>query len=371
MSKYKYFCRTALLHISLISISNNLFCQNLVVDSLWGNNGLVSMDANNGNNQGYFIFSQLVPSSDLSAQEVKHFGLALINWDVPFREFRHFTSTSCLDSTSDIVNQIESERGGLFCKYNNLYSGYYEGQAGGFYPTIKQEIGSGVFDEEFEMNFRSNFDTWGIYVGSITSVCPTDSENTFIASGYASNSNYNNNFIARYLLSGLIDSTYGINGYVSVNEFNYDFSFFSNLNHLIRLENGTTVISGTCRDTANSIMYFFVAGYNSDGMLINEFGTNGLFLKEVEGAPNYSPSPLQYDDGFISLLENNTNHLSLIKIKHEGAIDSSFGNNGVVSLDDVLDDFNSFNTIYKNNDSTLFVISNLNNGNNGRIKLLN
>lgn len=116
-------------------------------------------------------------------------------------------------------------------------------------------------------------------------------------------------------------------------------------------------------------MYFFVAGYNSDGMLINEFGTNGLFLKEVEGAPNYSPSPLQYDDGFISLLENNTNHLSLIKIKHEGAIDSSFGNNGVVSLDDVLDDFNSFNTIYKNNDSTLFVISNLNNGNNGRIKL--
>lgn len=124
----------------------------------------------------------------------------------------------------------------------------------------------------------------------------------------------------RYLSNGSIDTSFGNNGISTIGQGLLP-------DKMIQLNNGKLAV------------YFYnsplLKMYNPDGTVDNTYGTNGSinigqlittasFIKSVKSAPDGSV--------FIACSTNSVN-FGVIKVLSNGIIDSSFGNNGIATVD--------------------------------------
>lgn len=136
-------------------------------------------------------------------------------------------------------------------------------------------------------------------------------------------------FITRLNIDGTLDTTFGTNGFKTFDFGNEDYALDLDVDNL-----------------GNS--YFYVKSYNnknllkikSDGLLDSSFGTNGILqTNSLSTDPNLNRVYLQNDGKFIlagskSNSISNLNSTYLEKRLSNGTIDSSFGNNGSISIVD-------------------------------------
>jgi uncharacterized delta-60 repeat protein len=135
--------------------------------------------------------------------------------------------------------------------------------------------------------------------------------------------------LVRYTKCGIIDTTFGIAGSVvtSVN-------IFSSASDVL-LDNDKIIVSGS---TYDGIMdKFLLIKYNEDGGRDSTFGTNGMVIMAIGPYDSKATSiVLQSDHKIVEVgysFDGLKDVFALIRLDQNGAIDSLFGNDGVVLTD--------------------------------------
>jgi uncharacterized delta-60 repeat protein len=188
--------------------------------------------------------------------------------------------------------------------------------------------------------------TFGIYGKVMTATSPLSLNDNLedlllqpdgktIAVGWfttSSSTNYSDLAMVRYKTTGSIDSSFGINGKVI-----YNLSMVGNHSDIIRsafLQNdGKIICTGSVRDT--SATQIVLARFLSNGTIDSTFGFNGISTLDIAPSSNdEGNSVLVQPDGkiLVAALSSISDSGLVIRYRPNGMIDSTFGNNGILRI---------------------------------------
>lgn len=192
--------------------------------------------------------------------------------------------------------------------------------------TLARYTTSGTLD--------STFGTSGIVTTSIgdggaacASIIQPADQNIVIA-GSAVINGIGNGFAARYTTTGALDTTFGSSGLVDISDGSATQAFSVTLQSDNKiLIAGVTLVS--------AINQFFLVRLNTNGSFDTSFGTNGIVSVQVPGSSDDKALAvgLQSSGKIIVTGISNINNIpsiSLARFTTSGAIDTTFGNNGFV-----------------------------------------
>ncbi len=142
-----------------------------------------------------------------------------------------------------------------------------------------------------------------------------------------------------YSQIGVLDSTFGTNGItvtdVSNNEMN------DGGQSVLTKDNGSIIVTGYTTNT-NGDKDFALVQYDSNGMLDNSFGTNGIASLDLNGFDNIASSSVMQSDGKIITVgyTSNTNKdIIVTRFNSNGSLDTSYATNGIYTYDSGADDY--------------------------------
>ncbi len=119
------------------------------------------------------------------------------------------------------------------------------------------------------------------------------SDSKIVIAGYTSNNGNFNVFLARFKSDGIIDSTFGTNGYViSPVGTSYDFA-----NSLSIQSDGKLIVTGYTQ--SGTKFNNFVMRFNNDGTVDNTFGTNGILISIWGTSSEFTYASTLQSDGNI------------------------------------------------------------------------
>lgn len=178
--------------------------------------------------------------------------------------------------------------------------------------------------------------------------------------------------IARYNANGTLDAGFGTGGYVALAPaaFGSGFSLDGNPNQIQFLPNGQFLLAGS--DTrflpAGEQVALVVARFNANGSLDPTFGNAGVAQVELAGAIGWDNLTLLNDGSLLFGLNSSSLGQTtfstgpvtteLVKLTASGALDASFGVNGVATIEN--DQYNGGISILAaagQPDGSLFVIA--------------
>ena len=146
--------------------------------------------------------------------------------------------------------------------------------------------------------------------------------------------------LTRFLPNGTVDISFGTNGStifgINANPEDNEAGY-----GLLKLADNRILVVGTYEeDTATNPVYTLLTVFTSDGLVDITFGTNGYLTFNI-GNDNYSyaDKAVQLNDGKIvfcgTYTSNTTNddNAFVAKINLDGSLDNSFANNGIFTLD--------------------------------------
>ncbi len=138
--------------------------------------------------------------------------------------------------------------------------------------------------------------------------------------------------LARYNTNGTLDTSFGTNGVVTTS---ISGSNFSQINSITMQSNGQIVAGGYATQIVSGINEFALARYNPNGALDTSFGTNGVVTTSISGSTNNQiNSVLIQSNGQIvaggSTIINGASEFVLARYNSNGTLDSSFDTNGIV-----------------------------------------
>lgn len=158
--------------------------------------------------------------------------------------------------------------------------------------------------------------------------------------GYAYKNNVRWSLVARFYSNGKIDSSFGVNGIV-LNQ--YPSSPSSNqITDLMLLQSGKMVFVGGIEDSTHNYKSFFIVRLKSDGMLDSSFGNNGYVVNSFGGQFASVSSIIETDQGDLLLscsfpdssakgFAANFGTCFILRYNQNGLPDLSFGVNGVLN----------------------------------------
>ena len=180
------------------------------------------------------------------------------------------------------------------------------------------------------------------------------SDDKIIITGFASsngtgNSSYFDFQTLRLNSNGIIDSSFGVNGFATLNLQ----SVSDDTSQVVEIQNdGKILIGGSSRhiNTTNYSPDFAIVRYTSDGLLDTSFATNGVFIYNF--GTHSIPFSSGYSSDYIHSIRVNSNgkivvggntsvneslseysSFGFICLSQNGLLDESFGNNGQKVVD--------------------------------------
>ena len=157
------------------------------------------------------------------------------------------------------------------------------------------------------------------------------SDGKIIAAGNSFNGSDDDFAVVRYNSNGALDNTFGTNGIVitSVGD-------SSDYARSIAIQSDSKIIAAGYSYNGSDFDLALVR-YNSNGSLDNTFGTNGIVITSVGDSSDYANSIAIQSDGKIIAAGNSFNgsdfDFALVRYNSNGALDNTFGTNGVVTTD--------------------------------------
>ena len=143
--------------------------------------------------------------------------------------------------------------------------------------------------------------------------------------------------LARYLTNGNLDTTFGTAGIV-ITDIGVITSGGITVEMKLQLD-GKIVVIGTHQDTQNDLSKIALVRYNSNGTLDASFGTNGVVFSNFNNYDNEGNGLFIQANGKIlaatfafSSNNNNESNYNIFRYNSNGILDNSFGINGVVSI---------------------------------------
>lgn len=179
--------------------------------------------------------------------------------------------------------------------------------------------------------YDTSFNGTGMVMGNYTSGNNSadnmviQSDGKIVVSGATGTSSNINTGVSRYNTDGTIDTTFGTNGKMS---FSSGTGTKSYLYDMALQTDGKIVIAGY--RWTGSEGDFVMARLNADGTLDNTFGVNGIAIFDKglsEVAESFAINP----DGSFIVSGYVDDNYTLLKVKNNGMIDTTFGNNGWVT----------------------------------------
>lgn len=153
-----------------------------------------------------------------------------------------------------------------------------------------------------------------------------DSSGRIVAAGYANNGGTGYDFvIARYGTDGNLDNTFGTNGIVTTD---VGLSSSDRIYSLAIDSNGKIVVAGYADIAA------VVARYNTNGTLDYTFGTNGITTTApASGIPYFIALAIQPDGKIVAAGSTVNNDFTAMRFNADGTPDHTFGTNGAATID--------------------------------------
>lgn len=138
--------------------------------------------------------------------------------------------------------------------------------------------------------------------------------------------------LARYHPNGTLDSTFGVNGKVVTDIRDNDF-----IQEIIPLTDNKLIVAFISSNNITGLSDFMLCRYTSTGIIDSTFGINGIVIKDVLGNDDRISSIEQQTDGKL-IVGGNVNTLTdqliaLARYNTDGILDSTFGFNGSVIID--------------------------------------
>jgi len=163
------------------------------------------------------------------------------------------------------------------------------------------------------------------------------SDGKIVTAGYSYDGSGEKITVARYLDNGALDLSFNSTGVLAIciNGFN-DVG-----KDLVIQQDGKIVVAGYTFNGYNDD--FAIVRLNMDGSIDSSFSHNGHFVFPFGDANDRCTSIISLNDGsFIAAgsTYNGYNHdLALVKLTSNGFLDSSFGDNGIITLDLSTDEY--------------------------------
>lgn len=138
--------------------------------------------------------------------------------------------------------------------------------------------------------------------------------------------------LAKFTSAGALDTSFsGGAGYVSTNIGSYALG-----TDIAVLADGKILVAGSATTDA-SPQNIVLARYTANGVLDGTFGTAGVVRTDIGGGFDYANGLLVQADGKILVVGYNSfwygSYFALVRYTADGQLDTSFGNNGVVTTD--------------------------------------
>ena len=237
-----------------------------------------------------------------------------------------------LDSSFGVNGQVQYLIGAFYA-FGNFMSGIVMGKDSSIVTAgymdglcvIKFHF-DGTVDSSFAVNGKmadpnSNFHTNDIVVDSEERILITgyDYLNFVTPSDFA---------LRRLLLSGIYDSSYGNNGKV-ITDFN---GSSDTIYSVVTLSDGSIIAAGTAFNTETTKRELALAKYKPSGVLDSSFGINGKISTSLNKQSAGARKLLMQADGKLLIAgEINDTDFLVSRFKADGTLDNGFGINGVGS----------------------------------------
>ena len=185
----------------------------------------------------------------------------------------------------------------------------------------------------------NNFGTTGFRIIDIntysTATCvKIQSDNKILVGG--SNTIINPNFgLTRLMPNGDLDTSFATNGMTQT--INGTIGLNSEIYAMDIQPDGKILCSGKFYEINNTFDNFCTVRYNNNGTIDSTFGTNGMVLTAVDIGGDVIYSQLIQPDGKILLAGYSSDgahfYMPIMRLNSDGSLDTSFGNDGLVSQD--------------------------------------
>jgi uncharacterized delta-60 repeat protein len=181
-------------------------------------------------------------------------------------------------------------------------------------------------------NVGKTIHTLGIGYAEAFALAQQPGDGKFVSAGYAVVGAGNNDFaLARYDANGYLDPTFGTDGVVIT-----PFGALSDVAQAVAIQpDGRIVAAGYTR--IGSLFDIAVARYNADGTLDATFGTGGKAVIPASASNDQGAAIALTRDGRILVagfaLAGANENIAVVRLTAAGALDTTFGTNGVATVD--------------------------------------
>jgi len=193
-------------------------------------------------------------------------------------------------------------------------------------------------------SFDETFGAGGIVLTEITAHVPVwsfgksvaiQADGKIVLDGYythelISDEDITGTVLARYNIDGTLDESFGVDGIVKIHV-GYDFTCA----YSIVLQSDNKIILGGWKEAGQYWNAFTVLRCNTNGLLDGSFGNGGVVITEVGNNTSKGYSVILQSDGKIILVgeaadSNWNDDIALVRYNTNGAIDETFGEDGIV-----------------------------------------
>ena len=181
-----------------------------------------------------------------------------------------------------------------------------------------------------DIDTSSNYNDQGI-----SSLLINDNQSILAIGSYStySDTNFSDIVIARYVPSGDLDNTFGVNGFLIHNLSSIEPSQDGAVSAILQPD-GKIVCVGSISDHDN-LSQIFIARFTDEGLIDSSFGLNGIVSFNPTIDSDYATSIQIQGDGKLLV---GYNFIGILRLLPNGELDTSYGVDGFVLLDHAVRD---------------------------------
>ena len=210
-----------------------------------------------------------------------------------------------------------------------VVAGYSAGSGNNYLLAVSRYNSDGTLDTSFNGTGKVTVD---LSTGYDIATCVAIFDNKIIAGGMKWSGTSGDNALIRLNNNGTLDSSFGNNGVVSNSIGVGD----AGINSIAFQPDGKIVATGICTMLGTG-RDFAIMRYNSDGSLDSTFGSNGIVTYDFNNSYDFPYSVVIQNDGKIiaggATGQDPIYDFGIVRLDTLGAVDASYGNNGMVVTD--------------------------------------
>lgn len=323
---------------SFLIASTSLFAGSGSLDPSFGTGGKVVTDFDGGSDHGLSMAVQadgkivVVGFSNTSPTSSAGRDFAIARYNIDGTLDTTFGTAGTGKVTTDFSASIDDAMAVAIQADGKIV---VAGASNGDFALARYNI-SGTLDTTFGTGGKVTTDFSGLDHANAVAI---QADGKIIAAGQGFNSSSGPDFaLARYLSDGTLDTTFGSGGKVTTAFSNDPDEAFA----IAIQTDGKIVVAGTSNASAATQFDFALARYNGDGTLDTTFGSGGKVTTDFEGgcfcirADDLAFAvSIQPDGKIVAAGRSDTNNFdfALARYNTNGALDTTFGSGGRVTTD--------------------------------------